>query len=345
MSPSNPDIYHSPVGRGLAVAWVNSYSGVVLKTPGATLLFDPVSLEVPEDASLDLIAVSHDHSDHWDPELVTGLRRRTGAAVAASPFLASRLSSLLSGGPPSPGSGQILPASLHGMPPGPPFAEEIPPAPLYESGGLGDLEEGSWGELLPGESREQLASEKIIALRPGEELEIGDVVLTALRCDHAARQPLAFLVRTADNLTVYLPGDSTPFPEMAPPGERRAPNAFPSPSKGDGQACPDPPPTDEGMGLRPPTAAASQPGTEGWSAVNVGRYQLTRPPDILLWMGTVLTDGAEIARLVRPKVLATYTINPPAAGARARSILTSLTPEVPFHSLARRQVFVYPLLP
>ena len=247
-----PDIYHLPVTRGLALAWVNSYSAVVVKTPGATLLFDPVSLEVPDDVTLDLIAVSHDHSDHWDHRLVEELRERTGAAVATSPFLASQYLN-------------------------------------YDRPARDDIVPQRWLEPLP--------SGQVVPLQPGDELVAGDISLTALRCDHAARQPLSFLVRTADNLTVYLPGDSTPFPEMVD-----LPSQFTHP---------------EGEGPR----------------VRV---------DILIWMGTALTDGAEIARLVRPKVLLTYAIAPPQAGVRAREILRQLTPRLEFHALERHQAFLYP---
>ena len=245
-----PDIYHLQLDRGLALAWVNSYSAVVVRTPGATLLFDPVSLRVPEDVSLDLIAVSHGHSDHWDQGLVAELLQRTGAVVAASPFLASRLN--------RSGPGQVAPASK----------------------GVGG----------------------VAAMLPGDQLRIGDVTVAALRCDHAVTQPLAFLVRTTDNLTVYLPGDSTPFPGMSCLGSRKAAS-----SEDD----------------------FSNPGPESG-------------PDVMLWMGTALGDGARIAELVRPKVLVTYAIAPPAAGARAQRILTRLTPEVQFHALERHQVFLYP---
>jgi hypothetical protein len=64
--------------------------------------------------------------------------------------------------------------------------------------------------------------------------------------------------------------------------------------------------------------------------------------DILLWMGTALEDGARIAQLVRPRTLVTYAIDPPAAGERARRILTRWTPEVWFYPLQRHQVFLYP---
>jgi L-ascorbate metabolism protein UlaG (beta-lactamase superfamily) len=290
------DIYHTQLDRGLALAWVNSYSAVVVKTPGATLLFDPVSLLVPQDASVDLIAVSHDHSDHWDPQLVADLQRRTRAVVAAPPFLASRLSPPPSGAPLSPGSCQPSPAPHLQAAQTSPSAEEIPPYPLCER--------EKWGNSPSLESKKKLCSDKVKPLNPGDSLEVGDVLLTALRCDHAARQPLSFLVRTADGFTVYLPGDSTPFPEMADL-------------------------LDQLPHLRPGPAVLPLP--QG------GRPRM----DILLWMGTALADGAQIAQLVHPKVTVTYEIGPPAAGTRARGILTHLTPHLKFHALERHQVFVY----
>jgi hypothetical protein len=59
-------------------------------------------------------------------------------------------------------------------------------------------------------------------------------------------------------------------------------------------------------------------------------------------MGTALTDGAEIAKLVQPKAFLGYAIAPPAAGERAYGILTRLTPDIPFQALDRRQVFLWP---
>ena len=264
MHRNRSEIYDIQVDRGVALAWVNSYSAVVTKTPGATLLFDPVSMEVPEGVSLDLIAVSHSHSDHWDPPLVAALQQRTLAVLAMSPSLAQRL-----------GGG------------------EIPTTPLYK-----------WGELGSGASRSQIPWGEVRPLQPGDELEIGDVTVTALRCDHAAVEPLAFQVRTGDGLTVYLPGDTTPFPEMEqlPRHDHSGSSAIPVP---------------EAEGPKPRL-------------------------DILLWMGTALNDGARIAELVKPKVFLTYAIAPPAAGVRAREILSSLTPLLPLRSLERHEVFSYP---
>ena len=260
MSQSSPDIYHVNPASGLALAWVNSYSGTVIKTSGATLLFDPVSLAVPDDVSLDLIAISHGHTDHWDQPLVTALHQRTQAVVATSPYLASKLTNL---------------------------------APHAFDASSTVARRGE--KPLPG---------SVVALEPGEWLRVGDVTVAALRCDHAAEEPLSFLVRTDDDLVVYLPGDSTPFPAMTRLPVVPHPRSFAS-KDGDGEQT--------GMHV-----------------------------DVLLWMGTALDDGARIARIVQPKVLVSYAIAPPAAGVRARGLLTRLTPSIPLHTLENHQVFVYP---
>ena len=49
MNKVTNDIYHTRVSHGVALAWVNSYSAVVVKTSDATMLFDPVGMEVPAD--------------------------------------------------------------------------------------------------------------------------------------------------------------------------------------------------------------------------------------------------------------------------------------------------------
>lgn len=257
MSNISDGIYRTEVSRGVAIAWVNSYSAVVVKTAGATLLFDPVGMEAPTGAPLDLIAITHGHSDHWEPRLVTEIQGRTGATVAAPPSLAAKLRQ----------SG-------------------IPSTPLLERGTTQDAK-----------GREPL--QNIVSLVPGEEITVSGTTVSALRCDHAAEEPLAFQVSTPDGVTVYLPGDTTPFPEM---GEL-------------------------------PRTISGKP-THGQST--------GRGIDVLCWMGTALTDGAEIAQLVQPQVFLSYAITPSAAGERAYGILTGLTPDIPFQALNRHQVFLWP---
>ena len=302
MSSDNLDIYHTPVRCGVALAWVNSYSAVVVKSPGATLLFDPVSMDVPEGVSLDLIAVSHGHSDHWDPKLVARLQGLTRAPVVASPYLTSRLTAHES----VRNTGQA-PASGRANNPTSFLSErgargdclhwpEVPrpEAPRAETPGTEDPAYPVSHEVI-----DHQHSGRVRPVSPGDELKVGDLTVTALRCDHAAVEPLAFQVRTEDGVIVYLPGDTTPFPEME---------------------------------HLPHLPAIPLPTSEG------NRERV----DVLVWMGTALNDGAEIARLVQPRQFLTYAIGPPAAGERAHSILTGLTPEAPFQVLARNQVFSYP---
>ena len=286
MNSNNPDIYHTRLSQGLTLAWVNSYSAAVVKTPGATLLFDPVSMEVPDDSTLDLIAVSHGHSDHWDRPLVIRLQQRTQAMVVTSPFLANRL------------NGSPLPDKRSSSSPMA-VSANVAKIPVYSS-----LQKGGKGDIGSREITGQADSNQVMPVQPGDKLTIGDVTITALRCDHPAEGPLAFLVQTAEGVTVYLPGDTTPFPEMG-----------------------------ELVDYRPHPGLTAIPVPEGEGPkVRV---------DVLLWMGTALNDGARIAQLVRPKLFLTYAIAPLAAGTRAKEILTQYTPDLPFHALERHEVFLY----
>jgi L-ascorbate metabolism protein UlaG (beta-lactamase superfamily) len=219
VTASGAGIFDAGAADGLALAWVNSYSAVAVRSARATLLLDPVSMNVPPGAALDVVAVSHDHSDHWDPGLVCGLQERTGAKVAASPVLAERL--------------------------------------------------------------ERLGCANVVPMCPGDSVSVGGLELEAARCDHPATEPLSFVLHIAGGRKVYLPGDTTPFPEM---------------------------PSDV---------------------------------DVLFWTGTSLADGAEIARLVNPRLFLTYAIDPPRAGQRAMGILTAQNPQVKSRALRRHEVFHY----
>lgn len=223
-SMSDSDIFSTRVGRGeLALAWVNGYSSVVVRSPETMVAFDPVGLPVEALGAVDLVAVTHEHNDHWDPDLVEGVLKQTPAQVVTTPFLASRL----------------------------------------------PVENG-----------------RVRGMRPGERVEMGDLELEALPCDHAAREPLSFLLRTRDGLTLYHPSDGLPSPWATPAG-------------------------DGGV-------------------------------DLLLYLGTSLETGARFAELVQPKAVVTYRVEPRAAHSRAKAILTSRTPGIPFTALRRHQVYRYP---
>ncbi len=76
----------------VALAWVNSYSGIMIKTPSATVFFDPVMISLEEHIHADLLVITHEHSDHFAPELVRSLQKKIGALVLSTAFVAQRLS-------------------------------------------------------------------------------------------------------------------------------------------------------------------------------------------------------------------------------------------------------------
>jgi len=88
------EIFDLQVSPGkVALVWFNSYSGIIIKTPISTLIFDPVSIKLEEYIQADVIAITHEHSDHFEPELVKGLQKKTDALVLTPPFVAQRLPS------------------------------------------------------------------------------------------------------------------------------------------------------------------------------------------------------------------------------------------------------------
>ena len=69
----------------------NDYSGVIIKTPTSTLIFDPVDIELEKIQYADVIIVTHEHYDHFDAELVKKLQEQTKAVVVTTPFVGSQL--------------------------------------------------------------------------------------------------------------------------------------------------------------------------------------------------------------------------------------------------------------
>ena len=62
--------------------------------------------------------------------------------------------------------------------------------------------------------RLEKAAHKVHGLRAGDSVTVKGVTFYAEHCQHAANEPLAFIIKT-DAATIYHPGDSNPFPEMA----------------------------------------------------------------------------------------------------------------------------------
>ena len=86
------EIFDLKVSSGkIALQWFNSYSGIIIKTPESTLIFDPVKIKLEEFIQADVIVITHEHFDHFDPELVRELQKKTNATVLTTPYVAQRL--------------------------------------------------------------------------------------------------------------------------------------------------------------------------------------------------------------------------------------------------------------
>ena len=48
----------------IAVSWFNDYSGVVIKSPNTTIIFDPVDIKPEDVLNADVIVITHEHYDH-----------------------------------------------------------------------------------------------------------------------------------------------------------------------------------------------------------------------------------------------------------------------------------------
>ncbi|MDY6857411.1 MAG: MBL fold metallo-hydrolase [Thermodesulfobacteriota bacterium] len=86
------DVFNSKVPKGkVAIAWINSYSCVVIKTQTVTLVFDPVMLDPNKSFHADMIIITHEHDDHFAPGLLRKIHSRTNTPVLTSEFIAKRL--------------------------------------------------------------------------------------------------------------------------------------------------------------------------------------------------------------------------------------------------------------
>ncbi len=63
--------------------WFNRCSGLVLKTPSKTLVFDPAEVNPKIFKNVDAILITHEHYDHLDVSLVGSVHGRTGCQVIA----------------------------------------------------------------------------------------------------------------------------------------------------------------------------------------------------------------------------------------------------------------------
>jgi len=71
--------------------WFNRCSGISLKTPTKTLIFDPAEVDPKIFTKVDAILITHEHSDHLDVPLVRDVHERTECRVIADQTSARQL--------------------------------------------------------------------------------------------------------------------------------------------------------------------------------------------------------------------------------------------------------------
>lgn len=84
-------IHQTPEPETIFFSWFNQYSGILIKTPSKTLVVDPVDIKAKNYPTVDAILITHEHYDHLDPPLVTGIQKNTGCVVVADPASAKKL--------------------------------------------------------------------------------------------------------------------------------------------------------------------------------------------------------------------------------------------------------------
>ena len=75
--------------------WFNRFSGVTIKTPSKTLVFDPADAEPNIFKKVDAILITHEHRDHLDASLVRDIHERTRCLVIADSTSARMLRSVV----------------------------------------------------------------------------------------------------------------------------------------------------------------------------------------------------------------------------------------------------------
>ncbi len=60
-----------------------------------------------------------------------------------------------------------------------------------------------------------LPNDKLIEIKPGMEIKVGEVSIKAEKSNHPAQAPVTYIITSEDNVKVYHTSDSLPFPELA----------------------------------------------------------------------------------------------------------------------------------
>lgn len=76
-------IQKTPEKNSILFVWLNSYAGILLKTPSKTLVIDPVDVKPKALSNVDAILLTHEHYDHLDPRLIERIQKATDCAIIA----------------------------------------------------------------------------------------------------------------------------------------------------------------------------------------------------------------------------------------------------------------------
>jgi len=89
------EIFRFKVPQGkIALTWFNDYSGVIVKTPSLTVIFDPTDVDISDVSQANVVVVTHEHYDHFEAELVEGIHKQTNALIVTTPFVAKQLKNI-----------------------------------------------------------------------------------------------------------------------------------------------------------------------------------------------------------------------------------------------------------
>ena len=86
----------TPKKGEIAFLWFNRFSGVTIKTPSKTLVFDAANAEPNIFKTVDILLITHEHPDHLDTSLVRDIHERTRCLVIADSTSARMLRSVVS---------------------------------------------------------------------------------------------------------------------------------------------------------------------------------------------------------------------------------------------------------
>ena len=87
-----------PSKNSVFFVWLNQYAGILLKTPGKTMLIDPVDVKAKAFQNLDAVLITHEHYDHLDPRLITEIQKDTKCTIIADSASTKKLQPVIPNG-------------------------------------------------------------------------------------------------------------------------------------------------------------------------------------------------------------------------------------------------------